>query len=234
MRKLFAGLLAAVLLAAALLPGLAETPDTGGTVIFGAYEQDGDAANGPEPIEWLVLEVRDGAALLISRRVLDACAFHPTYASVTWEQSGMRGFLNGEFLAAAFTGEEQAAILAADLDNGPAQSDTWCADGGPATRDLVFLLSFAEAGLYFPEDSARLCAPTAFALARGARVNESNPDPEGSPACWWWLRSPGFYRYNAATVLASGARVNQAGVTGAAGGVRPCLWVRLDALTPAP
>ena len=39
----------------------------GSVVTFGRYEQDNDLSNGPEPIEWTVLDVRDGKSLLISR-----------------------------------------------------------------------------------------------------------------------------------------------------------------------
>ena len=33
---------------------------------FGRYEQDGDDANGPEPIEWIALEANSTTATLIS------------------------------------------------------------------------------------------------------------------------------------------------------------------------
>ena len=36
------------------------------TVAFGHYEQDNSAVNGQEAIEWLVLDVQEGKALLIS------------------------------------------------------------------------------------------------------------------------------------------------------------------------
>ena len=53
------------------------------TVLFGSYEQDGDAANGKEPIEWLVLD-RDGdKALLLSKYALDHQSFMPFYEPVT-------------------------------------------------------------------------------------------------------------------------------------------------------
>jgi hypothetical protein len=45
---------------------LAETPlnqsfDTvGGIVTFGRYEHDGSEENGPEEIEWIVLDAKDG------------------------------------------------------------------------------------------------------------------------------------------------------------------------------
>lgn len=38
----------------------------GSTVALGSYEQDGDTSDGAEPIEWRVLAVEGGRALLIS------------------------------------------------------------------------------------------------------------------------------------------------------------------------
>lgn len=225
MRKCLLAVLLLILLCAACA-ARAEAP-VGDTVVFGAFEQDGDPENGPEPIEWLVLDARDGALLLISRRVLDAQPFHARNAVVTWEACSLRAWLNGEFLEAAFTPEERGMILLTELDNGPTQSDLYCMDGGAATMDRVFLLSFAESAQYFSADEERICAPTPSALARGARVNENNPDPDGNPACWWWLRSPGYYRYNAAAVLAGGARTNHSGVDAKAGGVRPVIWLKM-------
>ena len=36
-------------------------------VTFGSYEQDDDFDNGPEPIEWMVLDHQDGRTLLLAR-----------------------------------------------------------------------------------------------------------------------------------------------------------------------
>ena len=44
----------------------------GDYVKFGSYEQDNDESNGKEPIEWRVLDSKDGRKLLISRYALDS------------------------------------------------------------------------------------------------------------------------------------------------------------------
>ena len=44
----------------------------GSIITFGAYEQDNNTRNGKEPIEWQVLEIKGGRALLISKYGLDA------------------------------------------------------------------------------------------------------------------------------------------------------------------
>ena len=51
-------------------------------------------------------------------------------------------------------------------------------------------------------------------------------------SCWWWLRSPGNNQNNAANVNndggvgSNGSRVNRDNY-----GVRPALWIDLDALS---
>ena len=39
----------------------------GDIITFGHYEQDNNLDNGAEPIEWIVLDVQDGKALLLSK-----------------------------------------------------------------------------------------------------------------------------------------------------------------------
>ena len=82
----------------------------GDIIEFGSYEQDNDLSNGPEPIEWRVLEVSDGSALIVSEYALDARAYNKGWASVTWAECTLRGWLNGEFYATAFNEEEKGRI----------------------------------------------------------------------------------------------------------------------------
>ena len=164
----------ALLLAAALLaccvPALAEgVPGPcapGGRVFFGAYEQDGNDANGPEPVEWLVVDVKDGAALLLSRYELAYRAYEDRAISladgVDWERCTLREWLNGEFLRAAFTDEETAAILVTAVVN--EESAEYGTPAGAGTEDRVFLPSLEEIGRWFPEPEDRRALPTFRAI----------------------------------------------------------------------
>ena len=51
----------------------------GDIIEFGSYEQDGDESNGAEPIQWEVLKVEDGRALVISKYVLDSHPFNKSF-----------------------------------------------------------------------------------------------------------------------------------------------------------
>ena len=78
MKKHFAiTILLILVFAVSISTVLAETPITqsfdtiGSIVAFGRYEQDGNEENGPEEIEWVVLDVQDGKVLLLSKYGLE-------------------------------------------------------------------------------------------------------------------------------------------------------------------
>ena len=193
----------------------------GSYINFGAYEQDNNTSNGKEEVEWLVLEVKDGKALVISKYALDCQQYNTSYTDVTWETCTLRKWLNNDFLDAAFSADEKAMIptVTVSADKNPDYST----NPGNATQDQVFLLSITGANKYFNSDSARQCEPTDYAVASGAYVNSSNGN------CWWWLRSPGYNQNRAATVYGDGGvREDGRGVYNASDAVRPALWIDLN------
>jgi hypothetical protein len=70
----------------------------GDYVFFGAYEQDNNAFNGKEDVEWLVLDIKNEKALVISKYVLHCKQYHKSYSNITWENSSIRTWLNSYFL----------------------------------------------------------------------------------------------------------------------------------------
>ena len=193
----------------------------GSYINFGAYEQDNNTSNGKEEVEWLVLEVKDGKALVISKYALDCQQYNTSYTDVTWETCTLRKWLNNDFLDAAFSADEKAMIptVTVSADKNPDYST----NPGNATQDQVFLLSITGANKYFNSDSARQCEPTDYAVASGAYVNSINDN------CWWWLRSPGVGQGCAAYVDSVGD-VNEYGnyVDYDDDAVRPALWIDLN------
>lgn len=163
---------------------------------FGHYEQDGDTSNGAEPIEWLVLESDGETATLISKYVLDAQPFNAEYADTTWETCSLRKWLNGDFLNAAFTDEEQARLMATEV-KAEVNSGHKEVDRGSDTRDRLFLLSVSKAKKYWREDYERVAYPTEYALTRGV-------DAGNDGSSYWWLRTPGTYPDRACYVCGGG------------------------------
>lgn len=145
-------------------------------ITYGCFEQDGNLENGPEPIEWLIMEGQDNKLLLLSRYGLAAVQYNTDRKDVTWEECSLRAWLNREFLDAAFSEEEQKRILVSDIGNGTISRDAESgAAGGNDTRDKVFLLGFSEvlkfSREYNPEYkieyydySKRMCGITPYAM----------------------------------------------------------------------
>lgn len=192
----------------------------GSYINFGAYEQDNNTSNGKEDVEWLVLEIKDGKALVISKYALDCKPYNTSYTDVTWETCTLRRWLNNDFINAAFSAEEKAIIptVTVSSDKNPEYST----NPGNATQDQVFLLSITEADKYFSSDSARQCEPTDFAVANSTWESDT-------VNCCWWLRSPGIFQSFAVLVSCDGGvgddgdRVGNDVYT-----VRPALWIDLN------
>ena len=206
----------------------------GDIIEFGSYEQDYDFTNGKEPIEWQVLDKKDNKILVISKYALDCKQYNTEWEDVTWETCTLRTWLNGTFLKKAFSKAEQSMIQTTEVsaDRNPDYST----DQGNATKDKIFLLSINEANEYFASKEARMCVPTAYAIANGAWTND-NYKVDGAAACFWWLRSPGCYQSCAAHVLTNGSVYTHGGALYFNRDlidfdnycVRPAMWINLDA-----
>lgn len=196
----------------------------GELIEFGAFEQDGDAANGPEPIRWIVLDRIDGRLLLLSHDSLDAAPYHRVpFEPVTWERSDLRRWMNSDFPAAAFNESELSLVPTVEVPNAP-QSATGTA-AGPATRDRVFALSETEASIYISDAVERAALGSA---ALSAAVDDDLPTDEEGRADWW-LRSPGTYDFTAQYVDREGVRHGSGAAADATYGVRPALWLDTSA-----
>jgi len=196
--------------------------EEGAYITFGAYEQDDNASNGKEDVEWLVLEVKDGKALVISKYALDSKPYDTNYTLYNyWETCTLRKWLNNDFINTAFSAKEKAMIPTVMVS--AEKNPEYGTNPGKATKDRVFLLSITEAYKYFSSDRARQCQPTDYAGANGAWVDKSGN-------CEWWLRSPGAGTNFAAKFFTDGD-LAEAGenVREDDNAVRPALWINLNA-----
>jgi len=159
-------------------------------------------------IDWYVIRVEDGRALLLSVDILEKKPYHHERADLTWEISDMRAYLNGEFFDATFSDEEKAWIAETELKNEtPENFETDC---GNDTLDKVFLLNMWEVENYFTDNAARKAI-----------------DPETGDSVSWWLRDPGRLSSKAASYVwvSGGPSDGGLSVTSETVGVRPALWL---------
>ena len=187
------------------------------TVFFGNYYQS--SADKKEPIEWLVLDEKDGKQLLVSRYALDSKPYNAEWEEVTWETCTLRKWLNTAFFNEAFSNEEKANIETTTViadDNPNLDSNL-----GNITTDKVFILSMNEANEYFTSADDRKCKPTDYALAQGVYLDDNNDN------CWLWLRSPGGFDEAAYVNCDGGVYFIGGSVDLHGNAVRPALWVKL-------
>ena len=184
-------------------------------ITFGKHLQNGEE---PEPIEWIVLRVENGLALVISYEGFLVAPYHKTSAFVSWEDCSLRQWLNDSFYNNTFTNEEKGRIVR-HLNNN-LKNPVYNTPGGNDTTDYIFLLSIEEANQLFPRKELRL-------LLGSARVNKILSIEEDEPAPWW-LRSPGVFANSAAEVSRFGT-VNERGdlVNKKNNVVRPAFWLKL-------
>lgn len=193
----------------------------GDKVYFGKYEQDNNKDNGKEQITWIVLAAEDGKALLISEKVLDAKKYNEEQIDITWETCTLRKWLNEDFLKSAFKSSEKRAIVETNLTN--KSNPKYGTPGGNDTKDKIFMFSFDEAEKYLINVEAYRALGTKFAESNGLMLSSGLLFPGNSG---WWLRSPGYYPYDAGYVNYDGLVYNELYVNYANFGIRPVIWVK--------
>ncbi len=187
----------------------------------------------PEPIEWIVLDEKDGEMLLLSKYSID-CQQYNNNQPITWENCSLRKWLNNDFYNTAFSCEEQSKII--DSTVSAVKHPKYSIDPGNSTEDKVFLLSIQEVRAHFSKNSERKCKSTKYT----ENIRESIPDSAeeyfssiGLPSkkdgfYEWWLRSPGISSTHAAIVggggdiILIGRRADRERIT-----VRPSIRVNL-------
>lgn len=214
---------------------------------------------------WRVLDVQNDRKLLLSEHIIEMRPFNCSSRfgeDAMWATSDIRHYLNSDFLVNTFTASEQARILQTVVSNG---GNPWFGSSvGANTRDHIFLLSLEEVVKFFG-DSGQLANQNnpnrdslgfhdQFSDNRVARVTPGGFPVHDWPGVrfddslsyWWWLRSPGIFSTDVATVSGVGVIHSRAvgdmmvtdeglegfvGVGGrnsiSFGGIRPALWLYL-------
>ena len=199
-----------------------------------------------EPIEWLVLEVKDGKAFLLSKYGLDRQQYHHqvfnddsvggrsgAYKS-TWETCDLRKWLNTVFYNEAFTSEEKDSIELTKVEN--PDNPEYGTDGGKDTYDHVYLLSAQESIEYLGREvfidnvigyrnEKAYTSPTDYAVSIGLINNGSYPGEWCYENCNWWLRTQGGGVNWGSYIHCTGGLMIRGGYVDSFWAVRPCLWI---------
>ena len=174
--------------------------EQGSLMTFGRYEQDNNAGNGPEPIEWFVaanVPKEDGIyLLLLSKYCLDCRLYQDKAPFVEWKNCSLHNWLNNDFYNKAFTKQEREKIQTVEvypewneffndnIDIVISPRYAWSREPrelkGPVAKDKVFVLAYEELGCLGLRLDVEKGVPCPYAVSRGAEVKDG--------CCWYWLR----------------------------------------------
>ena len=229
MKKILLSVLILCLAFAGTLPVRAEALlSVGDIVLFGRYEQDNDPADGPEEIEWIVLDIRDGSVKLLSRCLLDIRHFNEENAFTTWENSPLRAWLNSGFMETVFSGEERALLHTVAVPAPSTRQLSYGVKPGKDTEDKVHLLSLDECEAYFFGSEDLLLGPiTAYVGSL------KFPRDEKTGSGDWWLRTPGKSNKGFSFVFRGGKVERDGMIVTANGGIRPVIELSESDIDPS-
>lgn len=155
----------------------------GGDVIkFGEYEQDNNLENGKEAIDWIVLDVKDNQAFLISKKCLEVMQFAVQEGPglIFWEESDVYRWLNSDFLNSAFSENLQDCIIQVPLISAGKDSNGH-AEVGKESLNYIFVLDEKEYNKYLSmKNNADV---TAYVQSYYMNTDEYSDKYKG-----WWLR----------------------------------------------
>lgn len=199
----------------------------GAVIELGKYEQDGNIANGPEKIEWLVLTTKGNEALVISTLGLDTLPYDNAKEKAVWENSSIRIWLEDTFYKNAFSNDEKNIIANNMVIQHKNEGYPYCNQGND-TADHVFLLSTEEYIEFMCNNDAidsinRQGIPSEYAQEKNLDLY----DYHRGVRSWWWLRTSSGHNDKACFVAAMGPNEVYVGYSvGTAGGlIRPAMWV---------
>lgn len=190
---------------------------------------------------------------------MDDQRYNEKWATITWEKSSMRSWINGykasenqseidysnkNFIDTAFSTAQKNAIKTTKVENRNNIHYGSAGQGGNDTSDKIFLLSERE--VYNTDDAkkygfvldgevydeARRCKCSTYAYAMGTWRNIEDSEYNGNAL--WFLRSPGGSCYGDVTAVYDFGRVNSGGTSIFSDhSVRPAIHLDLSSIDTA-
>lgn len=213
---------------------LGRTPSNLPVVQFGCYPHE--HVKDIKPIDWYVLDEKDGFVLLLAREGLDVCQYeldcklmvYPNKGKpgnywdgaykrkFSWETSNLCRWLNSEFIQTAFSENERHFIKNTN-----------------STSNGVFSLSKDEFNRYLSKDTASQMRPSNYALHKGAGIYTLTPGEQPSPCLGdglWWLRDTKDEdtTYGSAYMVYASGKIGDTMTDFKNLCARPAIWVSID------
>lgn len=208
-----------------------ETAKAGEKFTLGSWEQDGNAKNGAEAIEWVILYQDVGKALVLSDRIIDFNCFKKAEKDVKftrslYRDSDLRIYLNDDFYNNAFTDKEKTVILKSKITTPYIEDYTVLSY---ETEDNVFPLSVDDVSRYVTRKGTLLYGVPSDYIADKykSKISEVKGVEGVEKAMSWWLRDMGSSSSkNAAYVAGYDDKPSTYGwEVDYKIGIRPAMWI---------
>ena len=153
------------------------------------------------PVEWYVLVVDDGKALLLSRDVLESRQFSSVNTPL-WYDSETRSYLNDTLIYELFDADEGGLISTQKIYD-PASPYSFSGLPGLSSYDRIFLLSYQEAEQLLPSDNLRSASED------------------------WWLRTS-YSNIDHNHYVGADGNMHAWAEDTEIRGIRPAMWIRTN------
>lgn len=185
-------------------------------ISFGKYEQDNNFSNGKENLEWIVLDIEDSKALLMTYYCFECKPYHEINEEITWENCTLRNWLNNDFFESAFSTTEKSQIV--EITHSNSDYITSEVDGGNDTTDRIFIPGLELIDYFTDSKEALVAYGTEYAVSKLPYNDLEAPDQ-------WWLRQPSPYRELAK--FAYDGLISSTAVNSDSKLVRAMMWIEL-------
>ena len=179
-----------------------------------------------KPIEWKVLQIENGEALLVAQNIMDAQSYitdYTTATDATWAQSAVRSWLNDTFYEQAFDTQQKAGIVESDIET--LDNYAYGTRGGDATRDRLFIpeqADFYNQTMYLYSTAQRKSTASDYAVSQGLWMHS------GAGADWM-TRTPSVDQNGIVTVSDEGNQADSFKSSLQLYGVKPMMRLNIYA-----
>ena len=152
--------------------------EIGDTFFLGKTEQDDNLSNGPEPIEWIVLEKNEDNAFVISKKILEWLTFSKNDGGksgvkdvFTWDldRNQQRTWLTNELYHNGFSEFEKEIILVTHSEDDILSYEEY--------DDYLYVPSKEDVEKYMPDINMRKAEMTVYVAEKANQI-------EGELGCW--------------------------------------------------
>lgn len=210
----------------------------GQIIRFGKWPQR--KSGEPKPIEWVVLDIKDGNALLLSYWIIDVIKFNEKWEDVIWEISTLRKWMNVDFKSQAFDSQEKNHIVTVTnrniIENYRYYNYESISKEFNPTYDTVFILSKEEIKQYKQILISHESKLTDYAqtkwihIIKNTRIEDADIELYSlyqNNYCFWWLRSSSEYRLTEAYYCYRAGMSTEKCYVNEFNGVRPAIWIKV-------